>query len=403
MEVSAVIGSNYGDEGKGVITDALAFRRPESIIVMTNGGAQRGHTVCAPVKSGNPFHVFHHFGSGTFRGCLTYFPETFLLNPMQFVREYRELSEAYGLGNIRSVRHPRCAFTTPFDMILNQDIEKWRKSKGTPYGTCGMGVWETLFRMQTSIPYGYISLNRFSERPREFQVKWLKGIRDEYCPQRYKQVTGIDWIPDVYVLDDGLIEHFLDDIQFMCRVCPVESQEYETIAQQDGSLIFENGQGLLLDDEYAGNRNSHLSTPSKTGMQNVAMILNTLQDKFGMTIDSLDAYYCSRAYITRHGPGDVLNSTCGDKHSVFGHTDYTNADNEFQGDFRQLPIDQNAQAAIIMKDVGKYLDPIKTSKSKSVVLAYTHLDQKTPEKKLFLDVAECGDCRGVDSVKGLKW
>ena len=72
MDVSIVIGANYGDEGKGVITDALASRRPESIVVLTNGGAQRGHTVVSPF-TGKP-HTFHHFGSGTFRGCSTYFP-----------------------------------------------------------------------------------------------------------------------------------------------------------------------------------------------------------------------------------------------------------------------------------------------------------------------------------------
>ena len=75
LDIAVVIGANYGDEGKGVITDALAFRRPDAIVVMTNGGAQRGHTVIDPTSK-RP-HVFHHFGSATFRGCATYFPDTY--------------------------------------------------------------------------------------------------------------------------------------------------------------------------------------------------------------------------------------------------------------------------------------------------------------------------------------
>ena len=46
------------------------------IVVCSNGGAQRGHTV---LKSDGTRHVFHHFGSGTLNGADTYLPEDFIL------------------------------------------------------------------------------------------------------------------------------------------------------------------------------------------------------------------------------------------------------------------------------------------------------------------------------------
>lgn len=59
--VKVVIGSNFGDEGKGLMTDyfcAEASKRNESCIVaLCNGGAQRGHTVVTP---DGIRHVFHH-------------------------------------------------------------------------------------------------------------------------------------------------------------------------------------------------------------------------------------------------------------------------------------------------------------------------------------------------------
>ena len=90
--VKVIIGANYGDEGKGLMTDyfaAEAKRKEEfCLVVMGNGGAQRGHTVSTPEGIR---HVFHHFGSGTFSGVRTYFPEYFIVNPMVFKKEFTEL------------------------------------------------------------------------------------------------------------------------------------------------------------------------------------------------------------------------------------------------------------------------------------------------------------------------
>lgn len=395
--VSVVIGANYGDEGKGVITDALAYRSPDAIVVMSNGGAQRGHTVINP-KTGKP-HVFKHFGSGTFRGCLTYFPEPYILNPMEFVKEFLELSDISNcIFPIRSVRHRDCLFSTPFDMILNQDIERWRSSRGTPYGTCGMGVWETIVRNKDPRHGYYRTLREFQKTPIELRLKWLKAIRDEYCPKRYRLVTGEEWNPADYVMSEGLLTHFLEDVAFMCNICPVEISEYQTLAAHEGDLIFENGQGLMLDDEYAGTENTLLSTPSRTGMRNVAVVLDDLRTHYNIIPESVDAYYVTRPYLTRHGPGAVLNSKKGE---VF-FTDSTNGTNEFQGDFRQMPIDHARQIAVIQKDMNKYLSSIKADR-KSATLTFTHVDQMSPGKIDFPSIAECGTTNGAEHVIGLRW
>ena len=93
-EIKAVIGANFGDEGKGLTTNYFAEQfnnqNKKCIVVCTNGGAQRGHTVCLP--SGLR-HVFHHFGSGTFQNADTLFPYEFIINPMQFKKEYLEIQK----------------------------------------------------------------------------------------------------------------------------------------------------------------------------------------------------------------------------------------------------------------------------------------------------------------------
>ena len=83
--IKVVIGANFGDEGKGLITDYFcnqATSQDETcIVVMSNGGAQRGHTVVTPDGTR---HVFKHFGSGTIAGADTYCIDDFILNPMTF-------------------------------------------------------------------------------------------------------------------------------------------------------------------------------------------------------------------------------------------------------------------------------------------------------------------------------
>ena len=87
-KISVVIGASYGDEGKGLVTDAITNIDESTLNVLTNGGAQRGHTVVTP---DGVRHVFHHFGSGTFKGAITYFPSSFIVNPIVFKKEMQEL------------------------------------------------------------------------------------------------------------------------------------------------------------------------------------------------------------------------------------------------------------------------------------------------------------------------
>ena len=93
-KVKIIIGANYDDEGKGLLTNVFSREaREESkrcLNILYNGGPQRGHTV--DYKIGVK-HVFHHFGSGTLANADTFFDKDFMVNPMEFVREYNELIE----------------------------------------------------------------------------------------------------------------------------------------------------------------------------------------------------------------------------------------------------------------------------------------------------------------------
>ena len=85
--VKVVIGANFGDEGKGLMTDYFAGQARDKgetcLVVCSNGGAQRGHTVRVTTEEQSESdirHVFHHFGSGALEGAATYLPHFYIVN-----------------------------------------------------------------------------------------------------------------------------------------------------------------------------------------------------------------------------------------------------------------------------------------------------------------------------------
>ena len=128
QKIKVIIGASYGDEGKGLATDFFGAQGKEkngTINVLTNGGPQRGHTVELP---DGRRHVFKHFGAATFRGAVTYFAEQFLVNPMEFLREY-ERRTRQNRPNAHCLHAPRLPV---YDSLGHADQPDAAGNAGTP-------------------------------------------------------------------------------------------------------------------------------------------------------------------------------------------------------------------------------------------------------------------------------
>ena len=360
--VKVVIGSNFGDEGKGLMTDyfcAEAERRNEfCIVALCNGGAQRGHTVVTP---DGIRHVFHHFGSGTFTGAATYFGEEYILNPMTFRKEYEELVALGYTPHVYS--HWNCRWSTPYDMITNQILEDSRGKNR--YGSCGMGIWETVLRYRnTTSP----SFQQFYNMQKDEQVAFLKRIRDEYTSKRLLKAS-----PEVLkqwedILEsDNLIYNYIDDVRFLHSHVVFD---YGRVLQQYDNVVFENGQGLLLDQRHTQYYDN--TTPSNTGIANPHVII----EKFLPDAD-VEVCYVTRTYMTKHGAGD-FEREC-DKSEINAHIDdKTNITNPYQGTIRYGRLDVGELVERIKEDIG--------SIDYNVSLAVTHINEL--ENKELLDLTE---------------
>ena len=350
MVIKVVIGANFGDEGKGLMTDYFCrqstFRGEKTLVVLHNGGAQRGHTVVTP--DGNR-HVFHHFGSGTLVGADTYLSEEFILNPIIFRQEWKELEEM-GIAP-KAYANENCLITTPFDMILNQIKEKWRG--GERHGSCGIGIYETKIRTLYNFEAGI-----WKQLSKDELIGYLKKIRDEYFMYTIDFVdfkVPEDWLN--IVNSENLINVFVEDMMFMFSHM-LFKPEKEIFKEYD-SLTFENGQGLLLDqnnNEYY----PHL-TPSNTGIRNPLEIISKIDCK-----PNIEVCYVTRTYLTRHGAGR-LDGECDKQEINPDMQDLTNVPNPHQGTLRYAKLIEKSLEERILKD----FEPARKYGAK-LSLAITH-------------------------------
>jgi adenylosuccinate synthase len=342
MKTLAVIGANYGDEGKGLITDYLCHSRGAGIVVRFNGGAQAGHTVVVPHGRR---HVFSHFGSGTLAGVGTYLSRFFICNPILFCQELQRLGDV----NAGVYVDPNALVTTPYDMLLNQAVER-RRGPGR-HGSCGVGINETLRRSE-SMPLRVRDLGDSFEL-RRFLVRQLR----DYTPAR-AAVLGIDASLFSELTSDLFIEPFIQDVtKFRSEVCVMTQQWL-----RNKSLVFEGAQGLLLDQNNVAD-SPHL-TPSNTGIRNVAEMCGELG------IDHVEAYYVSRTYLTRHGAGPLPGELAGPPPGV---VDATNVPHPFQGTLRYAPLNTVALIDRVHADADSV-----SGLNVGMKLAFTCTDQVEP-------------------------
>ena len=325
MDIDVVIGANYGDEGKGLATDFLCSTKHKPAVVLTNGGCQRGHTVYNK-KTGRK-HIFHHFNSGSFREALTYFPNTYYLNPMQFIKELQELKDI-GISRISLARHPLCTMQLPSDILVNQSLEKHRGSKR--HGSCGWGIFETFLRNNTS---DQLLVSEFAQMNDTEKKDVMKSICIKQIQNRLIQMeVPVDEELYKIFMKDSFMQHFIDDFKYMEEFLQVKT--LDNIADEDYQIVFENAQGLLLDASYVSrNEDGSLSvytTPSSCGMNGVKLcIQKNSSSTFMSKIEKVNVLYVTRTYLTRHGAGPLENEDPSIK-----LLDTTNVHNNWQGTIR---------------------------------------------------------------------
>lgn len=309
MKISIVLGSQFGDEGKGSITNWLTTQSSNPLVIRFNGGHQAGHTV---VHNGI-HHVFSSLGSGTLNYTPTYWSRFCTVFPPGFNREFDLLNEK-GIKPMIYI-DPMAMISTPFDI----DQARVEESKNN-HGSCGVGFGKTVWRHET-LDHSYRIFAK------DLKYEWI--LREKL--DAMKGLFGFNININSFIKE---VRIFLERVQI----------KDSNILHDYEHLIFEGAQGIMLDREHGI---FPYVTRSHCTSKNVWEILikEKLTSEFRFV--ECEIYYISRCYQTRHGNGPLNGEGLFDMNDLQNFENETNVTNEFQGEFRYAPFHfQNIKYAL---------------------------------------------------------
>lgn len=351
----AVIGANYGDEGKGRTVDWLVRENSDAwipsdarLVVRFNGGGQAGHTVVTPDGRS---HIFKHIGSGTFAGAPTHLSKFFIMNPIIFQAEMQELMPKLD-GSPDITADPECLVTSPFEMALNQSREEARG--GSRHGSCGAGIGETIAASLSNFyVLKFLDLCE-AARTSDWSTVHRKLKVVENQVREFREDHGLPDL-DYNLMNFEFAEAAMYLLNFIKPVLDVRRLNSFPM------VIFEGAQGLLLDQTYGS---FPYVTRSDTGIRNV-MALCRVAD-----LPDPQFHYLTRAYLTRHGAGPM------ESENGWKFEDTTNVTNKFQDRLRFGPLSIPKLIDRIYADLNRN---VQLTEKTEVHLHVSHLDQITEE------------------------
>lgn len=323
MKTQVVLGTFFGDEGKGSTVQWLckeAIDRGEKpLVIRFSGGSQAGHRIiCNGIE-----HVCSSFGGGTLLGVPTYLNENVMIDPISTKIEFEQLQKQ-GITPKLYV-HGDVSIITPYDVAANQS-----DTKVLSHGSCGEGIYHTFLRGKNKCK---IPLKTAIDLP----GKALASVR---C--YYEVHQNVDWE-----------KKFIDALAWMRNFASRSDLPPEGF----DSYIFEGSQGLLLDMDCGFMPHC---TPSRVGLNGMT----------GTYLKDAEVFMVMRAYLTRHGNG--YNPSRADMvREYFDVEEPTNRDDGFQGVFKYGLFEENMLRRVFDRH---HIDNWKNHYGLTINGVVTHLD-----------------------------
>ena len=295
-EVKFVLGSAFGDEGKGVTVQYLCQKAIDEgkspLVIRFSGGPQAAHTV----SHNGIEHICSSYGSGVLLGVPTLVYSDAYFDPISAKKEYVALREKIGeVPDLYVHYNTKCI--TPYDTFFGRTNKKVQSD-----GTCGKGIYNTFKRHEDGC---VTTLSSFFD-------KTVSKVKEYYKDGKMTH-------PELYYECEAMLAEEVNgfakgEYDFIKEWKPCCFKEEHRV------VIIEGSQGLLLDMDCGFF--PHV-TPSKVGLNGVPK----------EWLKNAEVYFVMRTYLTRHGNGyeptkmylDELDLE--DKHE-------TNVFNQYQGEFK---------------------------------------------------------------------
>lgn len=309
------IDLGFGDQGKARLTGAITRRTGAMLNVLFAGSPGNAHNL----HDDGRHHTFTQVGSGSFDPHVqTHLSRFRLVDPVMLLSEAAALGRI-GVGDVlqRVSVDRRARIVSPFQQAANRLREAMRGEDR--HGSCGFGAGETALDALTrpdDVLYARDLLRPATVREklawlqaykREQMAGAIEALRDDPVVER-----DIRWLSD-----PDVVERAAEAYEHMTGLVRVVDESFlPFLLSQGGDVVFEGGQGVLLDEWHGFHP---YTTWSTTTSENAEAILR----ECGWTGD-VRRIGIVRAYSTRHGAGPFvaedpsLDDTFVDPHNGFG-------------------------------------------------------------------------------------
>lgn len=283
-----MIGAQWGDEGKGKITDLLS--RSAHVVVRYQGGVNAGHTV---VVQGQIFKL-HLIPSGIL------YPETecvigngTVIDPREIIKEL-DMLEGLGISTQNLYISDSAHVTMPYHRILDQASEERRGKQ--KIGTTRRGIGPTYADKSERIGIRMVDLVEMDGF--EEQVAWTIQYKNVVLEKLYglEPLNPKEVIEEYKAYADRLRPHVIDS-----------SYLIDQAVRQRKNILFEGAQGTLLDLDHGTYPYVTSSNPVAGGACIGSGVGPTMIDR---------VIGVAKAYTTRVGEGPFpteLHGGLGDK------------------------------------------------------------------------------------------
>lgn len=231
MSSIVVVGTQWGDEGKGKITDFLAEQA--DVIARFSGGNNAGHTI----QFGGETYKLHLVPSGIFyKDKLAVIGNGVVVDPVALLKELDGLNErGISTDNLRISN--RAQVILPYH--LAQDEYEERRRGDNKIGTTKKGIGPAYVDKAQRIGIRMADLlekETFERRLKEnieYKNAYFKGMFNETCPT-------FDEIFDEYYAAGQRLKDYVTDIAKILDDANVA----------DEKVLFEGAQGVMLDIDH---------------------------------------------------------------------------------------------------------------------------------------------------------
>jgi adenylosuccinate synthase len=294
-----VIGAQWGDEGKGKITDLLS--RSADVVVRYQGGVNAGHTI---VVQGQTFKL-HLIPSGILYpkteciiGCGT------VIDPQVLIKELEQLEEL-NISTANLLISQTAHVTMPYHRMIDKASEEVRGNH--KIGTTGRGIGPTYADKSERI--GIRMLDLMDTDGLREQLKWTINYKNTILEKLYN-------LPPLN--PEEVIEEYLGYAERLRPfVVDTSLKIYDAVLRRR-NILFEGAQGTLLDLDHGTYPYVTSSNPVAGGACVGSGLGPTMIDR---------VIGVSKAYTTRVGEGpfpteldDEIGDLLGDRGAEFGTT-----------------------------------------------------------------------------------